>query len=743
MRGRFKHIIWLWFKICIVLGLCLVSTIWFHRKKIVRYVINRELYALDVYDLNYTIGEFNLGCFELRDVAWGKPEDPFLYLSSLKVSYTLKGLYSGVVDKVVLGRVETAVCFDEKNQPRSELLERVLSTSECAKLRYSSKTETEQKSAITLPGFELQRGSLSIYNSDGRKNGQVDFKVDLAGNDGCMTLNGDISFFNGKSTAFDAQVDLNLRDMLSSLSAKITSRVDFRGAIDEALTVEPCVLDLAGDLSVNGLDETPVWTLKLKIPSQVIHSENDVSSLFAKLQGESEFQGSTTNMAGFCNFELLNLRYDIKAYDDKPAITNGSDVTLSFELPETGIDALASAQIDGKLDCTGVYAQSDQLIDLSAGRAVLDFKVSGNGGFHASDLCTYFPKFCVMGIDLQEKGIDLSLSNGIVRIQAMLAVVDEPLKVALDAHVPLADPQTGKLEIDVPPAKIDSKGIFGEIAQQKTGSSSVFSGVVSSRVFVDGFRPDALVTGFVNVVDGSLEREKLQVDGVNVYMPFVFDQKLLSSGTPVLSVDSVEAGNIHLSDGKVLFQVKKDEIFVESADIGWAKGHLRAYAVHAGFDGNILNEFIVYADRIDMGEVFMLVTPMQGKMEGVLYGRFAIGLRNKRVDLSTGYLYSLPGQGGYLKLDDPLSMETLLRRAGVRRDVDNIARALSDLELSTIRLDLDPGVGDESSLRIKLVGKSNYEKRLAPVNLNLNLNGPLDEVLNLGINLQRMWGGSH
>ena len=740
MRGRNKHIIWLFFKIFMVLFLCLAGSLCFHRKRIVEYVINHELDALGVYDLEYAIGEFNLCCFELRDISWGRSKDPFLYISSLKVFYTPKRLYAGVVDKVGLGRFETTISFDEKNKPRFELLERVQLVSERAKLKYAAKTESGRNGTIVLPGFELKRGVVSICGSDGVGNGQIDFEADIPGDDGCVALGGYISFPDGKSTAFTAQVDLSFVDILSSLSAKIISKVDLGGLMDERFTFEPQVLDLTGDLYVNNLQNAPEWALKVKIPSQVFNSENDVFSLSADLQGESEFQGSITNLGGLCDFELLNLRYDVKACDDRPAVTNGADVTISFELPATGVESLPSARINGSLDCVGIYSQSDDLIDLSDGTAAVSFSVSNDEGFQASELCTFFPHLSVMDMDIQEKGIDLSLSNGIVRIQAMLAVVDEPIEFSFDAHVPFSDPQAGELIMDVPPVKIDSEGKIGDIVQQKIGKSSVFSGVFSARIFIDGFKPDAVVTGFVDVADGSLHQEKLLVDGINFNMPFVFDGKLLSSDTPVLVVDSVEAGNLRLSDGKVFFHVKEDELFVESASIGWAKGFLRAYAVHAGLDGNILNEFIVYADRVDMGEVFMLVTPMEGEMEGVLYGRFAIGLKNKRVDLSTGYLYSLPGQGGYLKIDDPASMESLLRRAGVRRDVDDIARALSDLELSTIRLDLDPGEGDDSSLRIKLAGKSNYEKRPAPVNLNLNLNGPLDEVLNLGMDLQRLWG---
>jgi hypothetical protein len=55
-----------------------------------------------------------------------------------------------------------------------------------------------------------------------------------------------------------------------------------------------------------------------------------------------------------------------------------------------------------------------------------------------------------------------------------------------------------------------------------------------------------------------------------------------------------------------------------------------------------------------------------------------------------------------------------------------------------VRFDLDSGEKDDSSLKIRLKGKSNYEKRPAPVDLNLNINGALEKLLNLGMDLSTM-----
>ena len=77
----------------------------------------------------------------------------------------------------------------------------------------------------------------------------------------------------------------------------------------------------------------------------------------------------------------------------------------------------------------------------------------------------------------------------------------------------------------------------------------------------------------------------------------------------------------------------------------------------------------------------MMVMPMKGLVEGVLYGRIPVGIDGGHVRLSTGFLYSLPGQGGKLRLDDSRQMAALLDQAGIRGDVQApLSRALSDVD---------------------------------------------------------------
>jgi len=54
-----------------------------------------------------------------------------------------------------------------------------------------------------------------------------------------------------------------------------------------------------------------------------------------------------------------------------------------------------------------------------------------------------------------------------------------------------------------------------------------------------------------------------------------------------------------------------------------------------------------------------------------------------------------------------------------------------------VRVDLETLAEDQGILRIKLGGKSNYKEWPAPVDLNLNLHGPMEDLFNMGLEMSR------
>jgi len=728
-------------KSLLVLALCLAAYLWGQRRSIAHAVIRRQLNRLEITDLDFTVAELSPYRFELRDVSWGEPGSAFLELAAVKVIYTPRGLFAGGVDKVVVRRFESALQFDPQNRPYSELLVRLQQVAARVRQVYPPGAGGTPR-PLVLPEFEVERGTVRVAGGGGLPaEGQIDFDLRFGGGAGELTMRGKFALPQGRAAAVQGRVEILAPDISAALDAGITASLDLSAVAEAAPGFNLHRVDLSGAFRIRGLAEgMPQWELQWELPHHRCQVQSEDSELSAALQGRGGFSGSATALSGSGALVVSNLLCEFKGVAERPAIRSAAErVYLSFELAESALADLGGAVFSGSGGADGVRCSADELVELREGALNVPVSFSAAQGIQFGKTEFGWSQCRLGGVDFVAGELRLSLSNSAVQVQSSLAVRGEPLQIEVACTVPLSNPQAGDLRVDIPAVVVDSSAVFGRLVRQKSGGKLDFSGEISAVLRVDGLYPGAAVTGMVRLVNGSCRNEKAELSGIEAAVPLRFaDGAFRSTGEPVLTIESLQAGNIRMGPGRVLFHLSERELFVERVQMAWAKGSLHAYAIHAGFDGNIRNEFTVYADKIDLGEVFMLVMPFDGEMEGILYGRFPVLLKKKRVELSGGYLYSLPDQGGRLKLNDPAQMETLLSRAGIIDDREkSLSHALSDLDLTAIRLDLEPRAGGDSSLRIKLHGKSNYVKRPAPVNLNLNLNGQLQQLLDLGLDIQR------
>ncbi len=302
------------------------------------------------------------------------------------------------------------------------------------------------------------------------------------------------------------------------------------------------------------------------------------------------------------------------------------------------------------------------------------------------------------------------------------------------ARFPNADPRQVVVGVSIPETDLAADDRVTALLRKKLPDLAItgrLSAEASLRLL--GGRP--LVTGRLRMAGGNLRGKSFEVRGIEVDVPLEHDRVLRTTGRPVVSFASAQAGNIRLDQGWVRFQLTPDEFVIDRMEVGCCKGSLNAYSVHLNLK-NPRDDFVVYADRIDMGEALMMAFPFKGKIDGVLYGRVPVGIDRGRVKLYPGFLYSLPGQGGKIVLDDSRQMLGLLEQAGIRGDVQApLSKALSDMDLSAIKMDLAPREAGDETLSIRLTGKSNFKEWPAPVDLSLNLNGPIEQLLNIGLDM--------
>ncbi len=242
-----------------------------------------------------------------------------------------------------------------------------------------------------------------------------------------------------------------------------------------------------------------------------------------------------------------------------------------------------------------------------------------------------------------------------------------------------------------------------------------------------------LVTGRAEVggaVPGSVEglRTALQVDGVG---PRVRIAPMVTTFTnAVLAGLGVNGGTIH-------WRIGDRELLVEKAEFDWCGGKARVYAVRVDLDTPDI-DLVLYIDRMEAGELIRLIKPLDGTATGRLYGRLPLRIRQGRVQLSEGFLYALPGERGNLKLRDTRFLQDYLAQAGLTPAMRrNLADALADLDYDVLRVDLSTTAAREGKLVLKLAGQAAGNRGLPPVDLDIRVNGPLEALLNLGLQVNK------
>jgi hypothetical protein len=531
----------------------------------------------------------------------------------------------------------------------------------------------------------------------------------------------------------------------------------FKGRVSESIALSQLKLELEGGAAlfegqaeVTGLTSTPVWQVALSVPEFGLSSlQAGAAAGRAPGTAATEFAWhATAGAAARVRYSAASLALESDAWvrdvaaQVGPATNRAAEagvgrIAARFQIPAINPALVSNAVVGLSLSVSNGWARAGEAAALEGlrGCVPLTWSLAKGLSFEPGQSLTW-QRLEAQGLKVEPDVFALAADDEAVEATFGARLAGSKLGVTLKARVPLADLRQAVIDVAVPEAAIAAGDALANLVRDKAEGAE-FSGrlAAEARVLFWGTRPH--ISGRVKLADGQVRKDKLSVDGLSADVPFQRGISFRTIERPFVSFMQAQAGNVKLEKGKISFQVTPKEVYVDRMEVGWCKGSLNAYSVHLDFK-KPQADFIVYADRIDLGEALMMVFPFKGIVEGVLYGRFPVGFSNGHVKLSTGFLYSLPGQGGKLKLEDHAQMAALLDKAGISGEVKvPLSKALSDMDFSAFKMELDPGKENAGTLRIKLGGKSNYKEWPAPVDLNLNLHGPLEELLNMGLDVSR------
>jgi len=497
-------------------------------------------------------------------------------------------------------------------------------------------------------------------------------------------------------------------------------------------------VQFSGSASVDGLASNPVWRVVANVPEADVAVRAGGASCRAKTGAAVRLAYGATRFSLSGDAWAREVSAALSATGTPQRAEAGVErADAHVEIAETAPERLSNAVVRAGVSVRGAWLRAGDAAVLEGGETDLPFLWSQTRGLAVDEGSRLtWRRLETQGLRIVPGGWTLRAADGAMDASLHASVDGSRFGASVRARIPLADPGGLTVGIDVPEAEWSADDAVGSLLRGFDAASAV-SGRASADARVRFLGSHPVVEGEARLGGVQVSRESLKVCDLSATVPFEYGVSVRTVGRPFVAFESAQAGNVRLGKGRIEFQVTPGEVFVDRAEVAWCGGALHAYSVHLD-PRHPKADVDVYADRIDLGEALAMVVPFKGEMEGVLYGRFPVGVDNGHVRLSTGYLYSLPGQGGKLRLDGNAPMRALLERAGVTGEVQvPLSKALSDMDFDAIRLELSPKVDGDAVLRVKLDGKSNFKEWPAPVDLELNLHGPLEKLLNVGLDLSR------
>lgn len=332
----------------------------------------------------------------------------------------------------------------------------------------------------------------------------------------------------------------------------------------------------------------------------------------------------------------------------------------------------------------------------------------------------------------------IGLAGQAVRIRGHVDGAAPDVTVDIDQTIAWADGLSVALHYVVPPFPVDGQAPWCRAVLADLGGLTA-SGTVSAE-------GDVLLQGGclrlpcrVHLADGVLDwpGKKLRVEGLQTDLELADLLQARTAPFQEVAFTTARMGDLRVDGGRIVLQLDgPHSLGLQRCELNWCGGQIHTEATQ--FDpGRPDIDLVLYAENVQLVEVLNLIKGTSGHGKGVLSGKLPISYRNGRLSYSRGYLHSIPGEEGWLNLsvggvltsavgpDHPAYSE--LRRA---------EKALEDFRVDLFRLDFTGKQAGEPGATILLVGEGAQEK--VPVKLNLNVNGAIEDALNVGLRLGGM-----
>lgn len=329
---------------------------------------------------------------------------------------------------------------------------------------------------------------------------------------------------------------------------------------------------------------------------------------------------------------------------------------------------------------------------------------------------------CIVGDTVQLKGTFLSETP--------------PATVTFSGGGDYLPPFHGQAHLTLEPLQITDLEAFKRMLPDLDGLD--FSGTISATAQMRHTGDTTKGSATLSLSDGvfAMPEEKLTVKGIQAALLLDDLPRLRTAPHQKIAFESLQLDQATLGGGEITYHVQSpNAVFLERCRLDWLGGRLVTHAV--SFDPQKPDFSVtVFFDSIALSEMAPLLGSVAGKAQGTLYGKLPISVHGGRISYEDGFLYSVPGETGTLQLAEAGLLTTgVPETAPNYKELKLAEEALQDFQFSLFRLDLEAREPGEHQLRLRLEGRSASDPEIPPVHLNVNVNGALEEYINMGLRM--------
>jgi hypothetical protein len=341
---------------------------------------------------------------------------------------------------------------------------------------------------------------------------------------------------------------------------------------------------------------------------------------------------------------------------------------------------------------------------------------------------------------LEELNAEIALQAAGVTATANLRTPQPDLSFDISHATTWGKGLTSKAVIEMPQGDLGPLGtLLGEAEMLPVDLSGI--GSASAVIEFDDGVLQARAESKLAAVSVSMPEAELSITGITG--SFAMADLLTMRGEPHqrLQFSGIEAAGLRLGEGEVALHVESDRaVFIEDFWVKWCGGTLRTHAIRWDKDNPDLN-LELRAEKLQLGQLAALTKSYGADGSGRLYGKLPLRYHKNKIELQPGFLYSIPGQGGQLKI-----AKAGMLTAGVPnthpsfKNLKLAEAALRDFRYDYFRLEI---LDEEASspLTLRMLGRAAVDQGAPPFELEFNINTEgttLDRLLNAGLSLERM-----